>query len=1068
MSIPNPARIIQEKRDKLFGAVGDFVDTSSLLGVLGASGLDKAAEAFGEVKAALSAAAETNSFTGSQQTAEPRPVGQDQRLPNPLENYASFNCIFELGVLTPYSINNPELTYRQSGSDFTILRSGGGGIDQTRIATVYEAAGKEPGNMEYFIDDVDVSAIVAPSKRSGISQATKIEFTVHEPYSMGLFLQAMQAAAYEANGLNSNYLDAVYMLELDFVGWDDNGNAVPVDQANRKIPLKLINIEFDVERGGSVYKVSAIPWNEQALLDQYQMLGSAVSITGNNIIQALTTGYESFQTIVNEAITMAATSKNEPVSDFYVVRFPSSRTTLNNVSKSSTADTGATLSNEELFGSRSGADLAEENQKNKSKSAFVNLFRNNDGGDNGILQTIRTNTLGDINKIGQSLMISPNSETVESNSDYPFGLGLYAYDEEKKIYARDGVELSLTNGTRKFKFDQNTKLTKVIEEMVLISEYGKNAINQVQNNDQMIEWFRIETQVFVIDDRIVSERLGKKAKVFVYNVVPYEVASSTFIAPNETINYSKLEQQVVKEYDYIYSGENKDVLGFDINFNAAFFTAIRQDMGELGAGSRNATADGMVSPDQVEGINVGDGSAGGTPSEGNTVNRQAQVGMSVGGSYNQSVGQILARTFHNALINSEVDLITANLEIWGDPYYIHDSGLGNYSSPRSTSSINITADKAADYQRNHVHILLNFRSPLDYMRDGNMEFPEDTQIVEGFSGLYRVMTVNSNFSGNQFKQTLSLIREKGQSTEGATDNAKLAQQRDSNSVNQNPETNKTLAEITGIESTTAATGAINPTVPLTEGGALEFVTSNNDPAVRAQVAELVRENFQALVDELENDLGYDIRSLQGFNRRAARGSQNWSYHASGLAMDINPDENLMAGPPRPADAPEPTDMPMNGTGSAMEALAAKHGLGWGGAWERVTDAMHFSAALSENGTLDYPRNGVIPGTPAPTPQSATGETEEVPTVDTTDDARAGRTNAVSGTSQVSGGRGNGAAEVAQRRADAATTTTSSTSNSQGAVTGLRPYRPIDPQDDRYNFNTGDKIKAILAAKRNQE
>ena len=194
-------------------------------------------------------------------------------------------------------------------------------------------------------------------------------------------------------------------------------------------------------------------------------------------------------------------------------------------------------------------------------------------------------------------------------------------------------------------------------------------------------------------------------------------------------------------------------------------------------------------------------------------------------------------------------------------------------------------------------------------------------------------------------------------------------------------------------------------------------------------------------------------------------------------MDLNPSENGMIRP-RPADAPEPTDMPLNGTGSAMEALAAKHGLGWGGAWNSLVDSMHFSAAQREFGTLDWPRNGVIPGAPPATDPPATGETQELPPVDTTDDARAGRTNAVSGTTQVSGGRGNGAAEVAQRRADATTsstattatstsTTTASSSNSQGTVTGLRPYRPIDPEDDRYNFNTGDKIKAILAARRNQ-
>ena len=215
--------------------------------------------------------------------------------------------------------------------------------------------------------------------------------------------------------------------------------------------------------------------------------------------------------------------------------------------------------------------------------------------------------------------------------------------------------------------------------------------------------------------------------------------------------------------------------------------------------------------------------------------------------------------------------------------------------------------------------------------------------------------------------------------------------------------------------------------------------------------------------------------MGGYARRAARGSQNWSYHASGLAMDLNPSENGMIRP-RPADAPEPTDMPLNGTGSAMEALAAKHGLGWGGAWNSLVDSMHFSAAQREFGTLDWPRNGVIPGAPPATDPPATGETQELPPVDTTDDARAGRTNAVSGTTQVSNRAVDTTDDARANRTNATSTatttpststTTASSSNSQGTVTGLRPYRPIDPEDDRYNFNTGDKIKAILAARRNQ-
>ena len=232
--------------------------------------------------------------------------------------------------------------------------------------------------------------------------------------------------------------------------------------------------------------------------------------------------------------------------------------------------------------------------------------------------------------------------------------------------------------------------------------------------------------------------------------------------------------------------------------------------------------------------------------------------------------------------------------------------------------------------------------------------------------------------------------------------------------------------------------------------------------------------------------------MGGYSPRRARGSQNWSYHASGLALDFNYAENGMV-KPRPADAPEPTDMPLNGTGSAMEALAAKHGLGWGGAWNRLTDSMHFSAAKPEFGYLDWPRNGVIPGAPEQPPENPNGEVEEVPYDDAilrrqravdsgadpdANDPRGTDQRAVSGTQSVSTPQTTTTQNTSvddQRAARTASSTPTTaeqraqiaqTGNAQGSSPNLRPYYPINAQDDRYDFNTGDKIRAILAA-RNQ-
>lgn len=124
------------------------------------------------------------------------------------------------------------------------------------------------------------------------------------------------------------------------------------------------------------------------------------------------------------------------------------------------------------------------------------------------------------------------------------------------------------------------------------------------------------------------------------------------------------------------------------------------------------------------------------------------------------------------------------------------------------------------------------------------------------------------------------------------------------------------------------------------------------------VAELFVPNFQGFIDDLEAT-GYQIKSLGGYCKRQTVSGSSWSVHASGGAIDINPPNPVMNnGPngffsPRPANAPI-TDMPSN----TLE-LANKHGLGWGGAWSSIDDAMHFSAYKGEGGAYRF-RKGYIP------------------------------------------------------------------------------------------------------------
>jgi|TARA_B110000908_G_C10267813_1_gene466331 hypothetical protein len=176
-----------------------------------------------------------------------------------------------------------------------------------------------------------------------------------------------------------------------------------------------------------------------------------------------------------------------------------------------------------------------------------------------------------------------------------------------------------------------------------------------------------------------------------------------------------------------------------------------------------------------------------------------------------------------------------------------------------------------------------------------------------------------------------------------------------------------------------ARGSTTTTAPVynsngTDGPLKEIRTSIN--GITAQVAEVFAEDYQGFIDELEA-AGYEIKKLGGYSKRRTVSGTRWSVHASGGAIDINWPAQVMGGrpngffKPRPANAPI-TDMPVD----IVRALCSKYGLGWGGDWRSLDDAMHFSKAKNEGGAVDGLRDGKIP-MPVATIQPHQGQSQDV-------------------------------------------------------------------------------------------
>lgn len=683
--------------------------------------------------------------------------------PNELEPYASYNSIFTLAVLSPEEINNPNETYRINGAKNVILRSGGG-LGDSKTKTVFEKTGR----IEYYIDDIEIEGYIAPNTYTGISNSTSIRFIVREPYSLGLFLQTLKLAALNAG--YSNYVECPMLLTIEFIGWDENNNSQLSPYSRRMIPIKLSGATVEAGEGGSVYNVSGYAYNGMAFLDDVQELKHDVSITGSDLLNLLQVGPNSLTSVINERYLELETTKQNVKSDRIIIMFPEDRTSRNNLfstASTASATTKSTISTKDAIRQTSTVgtnDVVSKNAEEILSPTFRRLYSNSD-----LAQELANQARTNVNAIGREKII----ENWYESGEMPYALPLATYDESKGGYVRHSNFLQVSNDLRKFEFTAGTKIEHIIQQLILISGFGRKLIDQLENvsSDGFVNWFRIESQVFIDAEPGQVMKSGQYPKIYVFRVVPFKTHHSRFKQITQTsIGMSSLQAKAAKNYNYIYTGKNKDILDFKLNFDLAFFTAISSDTSQTGSNQRAGAQNEAIRQKKTTikrtdptGSSVDAAGSPGTNEQSSIPMMNMQQGANI-----ETPESRVAREFHNAFMNSNADLITVDMTIMGDPYYIYDSGLGNYVEEDINGGrfFNMKSGGSMNYENGEVDVNLIFRTPIDYNDQGTMDFPrvgkKDTEIIVGFSGLYQVVTVVSKWNQNLFTQDLRMIRRKDQ------------------------------------------------------------------------------------------------------------------------------------------------------------------------------------------------------------------------------------------------------------------------------------------------------------------
>jgi len=652
-------------------------------------------------------------------------------VPNPMEQFASYTVLWTLACLTPEQFNNPSSYRNNSSSLKNIVFSSGGRYNDQRANTFF-------GAPEYFINNFQMNCLIGTNEKTGNSNAIKFSFDIVEPHSMGLLLQTMQNAAIKSGYLS--YLDNTpYVLKMDIQGYNELGQNIKTIKSKYFV-LKLTTMKFTVSEGGSIYKVEAIPYNHQGFADAvnttYTDLKISGDLTGTGIVkEILATSKDSLAAVLNRNEEKLKGEGKIAESDQYAVQFPKMPNSWYSAAGTGTPPKNATVDPKApppATGVSGGAAKAQDT---------ANLPYNELG----------TASLGFDAKRGGNVLFKRADDQI---------------DEKTGIIKRDGM--TIDPKSRAFQFGQGQSLTSIINQVVLSSDYAKKAILEKKDGgfgttpEGYIKWFKLDVQIELLKyDPIV----GDYAKKITYRVVPYYVHQSIFANPSSApVGYSELMKTVVKEYQYIYTGQNVDVLRFDININNLFYAGTNPSPENEGAQTSNQ--DQKLAEQKNKTTKTGKGqapAAQAAPMGRARPHRDPKLLKGYkGGSSDKTTEQNIAENFQQAFISgNSADLITVDLEIMGDPYWIVDSGIGNYFASTASPTAQITNDGTMNYESGNVYIYLTFKTPADINETTGLYDFSVAGKESPFGGIYRVNMCENTFADGQWRQKLKLLRMPG-------------------------------------------------------------------------------------------------------------------------------------------------------------------------------------------------------------------------------------------------------------------------------------------------------------------
>lgn len=647
---------------------------------------------------------------------------------NVLHGYRSSTYNFVLSALdkATFSPGAPPPTlsdFRSSSNRFMILSSSGKGDRKIEKSdqTLPEAApivdgfnALSPGRFDLFIDNVEIESMFSFDKNSTVTLPMKFKFDVYEPYSINGFVEALHTAALAAG--YANYAEASFLLRMSFNGYSDqskeNRPTSNIAGAERFFVIKLTGFQIDITEKGTRYMCAAIPYNDSVMSDVENRLQQNIQVQGVTI-ETILTNFGKDLTSQRRESEENAKNPPPPSYDEYQIEFAPPLDGASSELKYFKESVFST------FGKESQIFIFTDPQKSTGKNGY-------------------SNTKKDFTIIDEA-------------------------GRRVDRYGNPVRETAPVQGGSVINFSANTNITDCISAVIVESSWHRSLLNDLPAKIDiygMVNYFSIRMEVQNKPELDTAK--NRPYQIFKYIISLYKIHYSKI--PNyesQKINYkgTDLSKLAYRNYEYIYTGNNVDVINFKIHFDHLYYEAMSRAGGNsdaIGATTSPGQSDTFTIKSQKPANKSADEIKSVIPSPPKYSVSQIHTGPTASQPLWSDPFYIMSKNMYESIVNSSVGMVRGDLEILGDPFFLAMGGQGNYKP--ETAGYGVTKDGAVDLYNGQVFVEITFKNPDDIksvFEGGKAKFSENRI---SFSGVYMVTKVTSKFSGGVFKQKLNILR----------------------------------------------------------------------------------------------------------------------------------------------------------------------------------------------------------------------------------------------------------------------------------------------------------------------